>query len=164
MTDYPTIVRMARPSDEEAILQLAITNNRENGIAPLSLEKMRAMFRRAVEPTEQTPCVIGVIEDNGVLAATIGIVLTQWWYSDQWHLEEIWNYVHPEYRFAHRNGGVGYGMKLLEFAKWVSESMGYPLLIGVLSTTRTAAKVRLYQRQVPSVGALFLYQHEGAVQ
>lgn len=161
MTEYPNIVRPIQAKDEEALMELAIVNNRENGVAPLSETKMRNMIRKGIN---HDGCIIGVIDGAEGLAGSIGMLITQWWYSDSWHLEEIWNFVHPDYRKQKETNGVSCANKLLHFAKWSSEQMQMPLLIGVIATERMEAKVRLYQRQFPPVGALFYYEQNGAVQ
>jgi hypothetical protein len=76
------------------------------------------------------------------------------WYSDHEVLEEKAIFIHPDFRSA--KGGRA--RKLCEFSKHVSDSLGVPLIIGVLSNHRTEAKIRLYERQFgkPS-GAFFLY-------
>ena len=63
-------------------------------------------------------------------------------------------FIHPDYRSA--KGGRA--RRLCEFSKQAADSLGIPLIIGVLSNNRTEAKVRLYKRQFgePS-GAFFLY-------
>jgi hypothetical protein len=87
---------------------------------------------------------------EGAILLRIGTM----WYSDNQVLEEKAIFIHPEYRSA--KGGRA--RKLCEFSKQVSDSLGIPLIIGVLSDNRTEAKVRLYERQFgkPS-GAYFLY-------
>jgi putative aminopeptidase FrvX len=63
-------------------------------------------------------------------------------------------YVHPEYRAS--KGGRA--RKLVEFAKKCSEELNLPLMIGVLSNSRTDAKIKLYERQFGNpVGTFFLY-------
>jgi hypothetical protein len=76
------------------------------------------------------------------------------WYSDREVLEEKAIFIHPDYR----NAKGGRARRLCEFSKSVSDALGIPLIIGVLSNDRTEAKVRLYERQFgkPS-GAFFLY-------
>ena len=76
------------------------------------------------------------------------------WYSDNPVLEEKAIFIHPDFRSA--KGGRA--RQLCEFSKQVADSLGIPLIIGVLSNHRTEAKVRLYERQFgkPS-GAFFLY-------
>ena len=76
------------------------------------------------------------------------------WYSDTPVVEEKAIFIHPDYRSA--KGGRA--TRLCEFSKKVSDTLGIPLIIGVLSNNRTQAKVRMYERQFgkPS-GAFFLY-------
>ena len=76
------------------------------------------------------------------------------WYSHEPVLEEKVIYVAPEFRSA--KGGRA--RKLAEWAKSISENLGIPLAIGVLSNTRTEAKVRLYERVFGApAGVYFLY-------
>jgi len=47
---------------------------------------------------------------------------------------------------------------LCDFAKKVSDTIGLPLVIGVLSNQRTKGKIKLYERQFgEQSGAFFLY-------
>jgi hypothetical protein len=76
------------------------------------------------------------------------------WYSDDEVLEERAIFIHPDYRSA--KGGRA--RRLCEFTKLTADTLGVPLIIGVLSNHRTKGKIRLYERQFgePS-GAFFLY-------
>ena len=76
------------------------------------------------------------------------------WYSDDEILEERAVFIHPDFRAA--KGGRA--RKLCEFSKQVSDELGIPLTIGVMSSQRTAGKVRMYERIFgPPSGAYFLY-------
>jgi hypothetical protein len=80
--------------------------------------------------------------------------MTQMWYSNAWILEEKIIFVDPEFR----NAKGGRARRLCEFSKKVSDDLGIPLMIGVLSSHRTAAKIKLYERQFGEpAGAFFLY-------
>jgi hypothetical protein len=76
------------------------------------------------------------------------------WYSNQDVLEERVIFIPPEFR----NAKGGRATRLCEFSKKAAEDLGIPLLIGVMSSVRTEAKVKMYERQFgkPS-GAVFLY-------
>ena len=76
------------------------------------------------------------------------------WYSNQDVLEERVIFIPPEFR----NIKGGRATRLCEFSKKAAEDLGMPLLIGVMSSVRTEAKVKMYERQFgkPS-GAVFLY-------
>jgi hypothetical protein len=75
-------------------------------------------------------------------------------YSNSPCLEEKCLWVHPDYRAA--KGGRA--KKLLDFTKKAADSLSIPLMIGIMSTKRSAGKVALYTREFgePS-GAFFLY-------
>jgi len=87
---------------------------------------------------------------EGAIVLRIGSL----WYSPELILEEKAIYVAPEFRSA--KGGRA--RKLAEWAKGVSEKLGIPLAIGVLSNSRTEAKIRLYERVFGApAGVYFLY-------
>jgi hypothetical protein len=59
--------------------------------------------------------------------------------------------VHPKHRRSrHANA-------LLKYSKHLSDEVGIPLLIGIISNKRTEAKVRLYRKHLPETGSFFLY-------
>ena len=64
--------------------------------------------------------------------------------------------VHPDHRKSDK------AKQLMQFSKTASEGLSLDLTISVLSTDRTAAKVRLYQRQFENAGAFFLYRPASA--
>lgn len=152
---------MARPEDGEAIFALLKIMHPESGLAPMSEPKVRAVVARCAERRQGS--LAGVIEGPNGLEASIGLTLSQWWYSDDWHMEEGWNFVHPAHRrkTLKHNGGTtppsSHSRRLIEFAKWAADEVGVPLLTGVLTTKRLEPKLRLFQRQLPQVGALFLH-------
>ncbi len=141
-------VRLAVPSDEEAIFKLLCLAHKENGVFPMDERKVREFIRTA---TEKTGGVIGVIDGEHCLEACLLMTLEQWWYTTEWALAERTNFVHPNYR------KTSHAKNLIRFAKWVSDKMNLPLEMGVISNDRTESKVRLYRRQMPYVGAFFLY-------
>jgi hypothetical protein len=65
------------------------------------------------------------------------------WYSHALVIEEKAIFVHPD----HRDAKSGHARKLCQFSKKVSDELKMPLVIGVLSNERTAAKVRMYERE-----------------
>lgn len=140
-------VRIAGPQDEAALLSVLTLLHQENGLSPMSTEKVIRMIKHA---TGQQGGIIGVIDGEHGIEATIGMTISQWWYTDEYHLEEIWNFVHPDYR------RTTHAKRLLEFAKWTSERLNLRLLCGVLSVKRLEGKMRLLQRQLPQIGALFM--------
>ena len=70
-------------------------------------------------------------------------------------VEEKVVFVHPDFRAA--KGGRA--RKLCEFSKKVADTLDIPLLIGICSSSRTAGKVKLYERIFgPPAGAYWLYK------
>jgi GNAT superfamily N-acetyltransferase len=74
------------------------------------------------------------------------------WYSDDWQLLELSLFVHPDHR------KTTFAKQLMQFMKAASEGLKLDLTIGVFSNSRTEAKIRLYQRQFPQVGAYFCFR------
>lgn len=141
-------VRIASMDDRAGMLSLLDLMHAENGVASLCRPKMEAALDRGLRRERS---LIGVIGDNKIEAA-IGLVIHSWWYSEDAHFEDIFNFVHPEHRKS------SHARELLGFAKKAADDLGIQLLIGVLSTERTQAKVKLYERIFgPSAGAGFVY-------
>jgi hypothetical protein len=99
--------------------------------------------------------ICGIIgPKGGVVEGAVLIRITDLWYSDKPVAEEKGIFIHPDFRAA--KGGRA--RRLCEFSKHVADTLGIPLIIGVLSNSRTEAKVRLYKRQFGEpTGAFFLY-------
>lgn len=146
-------VRLATKADEGQLFLLLNLMHQEMGWFTLSPEKVMTGIRLA---TDRQGGIIYVVEHEGRIVASLGMVLATDWYSDDEYLHERWSFVHPEYRRS------DYARRLLEAAKWTHakfKEMGrnIPVLIGVNSLERTHAKIRLYARHVPCVGACFAY-------
>ena len=72
------------------------------------------------------------------------------------HLNEIWCFVHPDHRRS------THARRLIEFGKWCAdrlsgEGVRVPLLLGIVTRHRLLPKLRLFQRQAPQVGAIFMH-------
>lgn len=144
-------VRTAEPDDEDGIMELCHLVNSENGVFPMNDAKVRELVRSCLYLHGG---IAGVIGRKNKVEGMVLLRISQYWYSDATFLEEMCVYVHPEFRAA--KGGRA--RKLIEFAKQASEKLELPLMIGVLSNSRTDAKTRLYERQFGSpAGAFFLY-------
>lgn len=160
MIAQPKNVRLAEPKDENSIYKILSEGLfHENGTFSLSERKSRQFIHQA---TNCEGGIIGVIEEGGVIAATIGMNLGTFWYSDDWHIEEYWNYVSPQYRksIGAQFKRSDYAKDLINFGKWCAERMGLILNIGIISTTRTEAKCRLYGRALTPVGQFFMHNLE----
>lgn len=133
-------------------MDLCRTLHKENGIFQMSEDKTRHYLRRAFA---RDGAMIGVIGKSSMIEAAIFLMVAEFWYTTERHLEEIINYVRPEFRKSK------HAQSLIGWAKDLSDNCPLPLLIGILSTTRTAAKVRLYKRQLGDpVGAFFFYDNK----
>lgn len=143
-----TPIRTAQPDDAPAIMDLLRLMHAENGLAPLDEAKVGVMLAQGLA---RQLAMVGVIGDPGALEATVGLFVCELWYSSALHLEDRWNFVHPDHR-----AGTLHAPNLIAFAKSSAQRMGIPLLMGITSAHRTEGKVRLYERQMGSaIGALF---------
>jgi hypothetical protein len=159
----PSIVRVARPEDRVEVWRLFLQGHRENGQFSLAPEKVDWFLSRALCP-EMIPewdtgvrGVIGVIGDVGRLEALVFVTVSSYWYSNDRHLEEYIVYVDPECRRS------THARVLVDWMKHQSDRTHLPLVTGIISNERTEAKVALYSRMLPKVGAFFLYGNKGSV-
>jgi len=142
-------VRGARPEDYPAVMRLCESLYQENGLTRVAWKRVEEAVINGINGQRAALGVIGQCDDLGGM---ILLRFSECWYSDDLLLEELYNYVPPHHRNGHN------ARALIEFAKAASNRLEIPLLIGVLSTHRTRAKVRLYQRAFGEpAGAFFLY-------
>lgn len=147
-------VRVAVMADLPQLLQMGRALHEENGLLRLSEDKIKSIALKGINGEGS---VIGVIGPIGNVEAMIHLIIGEYWYTDDAHLEELYHYVRPEYRKSEN------AKFLIDYAKKCAEKMNLPLLIGVISNKRTTEKIRLYRRRLgePS-GAYFLYNaHTG---
>jgi hypothetical protein len=146
-------VRVGTPDDVHAVMDLALMAADENGFVKPKADRLLMEIWPALNLDRG---IMGVISgEDGKVEAAILLRITIMWYSDQEILEERAIFVHPDFRSA--KGGRA--ARLCEFAKSAADKLNLPLMIGVLSNSRTNAKVRLYERQFGSpAGAFFLYK------
>ncbi len=133
-------------------MEMFLQANLENGIDKLSQEKLLSIVWPSLH---QDAGVVGIVGPVGEKPE--GVVLLRiesLWYSDAPVIAEKLVFVHPDYRSARG----GRARKLCEFSKKVSDELGMPLIIGIVSNDRTKGKVRMYERLLgPAAGAYFLY-------
>lgn len=157
MIEQPKNVRIALPSDSDQIYKILVEGlYNENGAFSLSEQKVKNFIISAI--TGQGG-IIGLIKEDGEIAGIVGMTLGQFWYSDDWHIEEYFNFVRPEYR-KHSFGEFtrsNYAKDLITFSKYCAEKMGIILNMGIISTTRTESKCKLYQRSLTPVGMFFMH-------
>lgn len=147
MTEY-TSVRLADPADEASVLHLCHLLHEENGLFGMNDESVVAMIRKA---TARDGAILGVIGDTDDLRACILMYVETMWYSGQKMLQELFNFVHPDHR------RTNYAKSTIHFAKYCSDKLELPLMIGIISNTRTEAKARLYGQQLQQAGVFFIH-------
>lgn len=146
------VVRTGVEADFNGMMDISLAATRENAVVPPDINKLAETIWGAL--TRQTG-ICGVIGPvGGKLEGAVLLSMGEMWYSKELILEEKAIYVDPDFRAA--KGGRA--KKLAEFAKMTATELGIPLAIGVLSTSRTEAKIRLYERVFgPAAGVYFLY-------
>lgn len=154
----PSVVRIARPEDHREVWRLFLQGHKENGMFTLSTDKVQWFMTRALAPYlipqgDTGPRgVIGVIGPvGGSLEGVVFVLISEFWYSNEKHIEELLVYVDPECRKS------AHAKALVNWMKEQSDSTGLNLVTGIISNERTEAKCRLYQRMLPKVGEFFLY-------
>jgi hypothetical protein len=156
----PSIVRIAKPYDAPEVWRLFLQLHRENGIFSIAPQKVTTLMDRALHPEAIAPtdtglrAQIGVIGNPGRLEAVVFVLISSFWYSSDLHLEELLVYVDTEYRRSNHCKAC------VDWMKGLADALGIPLLTGIISKERTAAKIRLYDRMLPRIGAFYFYPQD----
>lgn len=146
-------VRKAFPADRAEILDMCRENWADNGQFSLSQAKVEAMVDKAFNRGGTIIGVVGSGQIEGMILLNIG----QFWYTEEYCLEEIQNFVRPAYRKS------THAKDMINFGKRCSDELGIPLVIGVVSNERTRAKMELYRRQLGEpCGGYFLHRPASA--
>lgn len=149
MNDNPTVIG-ATLSDLPEFMRLFKIMHHENGMFDLDEDCVLETFNRAVKNKEG---VIGLIKGPlGDLRAMLYLLITRYYYTQQFHLEELFNFVSPEFR------KTNYADTLLRYAIHCQKQLNIPLVIGVLTGSRMEAKVRLYRRRLGMPSGAFFVQ------
>lgn len=154
MTDTEPTIRLGVPADLDELMALAMMATEENAFVRPSPAKMATMIWGAL--TQQNGLVGVISDDPHVIQGAVLLTFGETWYSDVTILEERAIFIHPEYRAA--KGGLA--KRLAEFTKKTADTLNnMPLIIGVVSNERTAAKCRMYERMFPDekAGVFFLH-------
>lgn len=146
------VVRTGVEADFNGMMDISLAATRENAVVSPDIQKLAETIWGALTRKTGICGVIGPV--GGKLEGAVLLSMGEMWYSREMILEEKAIFVDPEYRSA--KGGRA--RKLAEFAKQASSTLQIPLAIGVLSTSRTEAKIRLYERVFGApAGVYFLY-------
>jgi hypothetical protein len=140
MTDASLHVRTGTADDVHEVMRLALACCEENGLRNPSPAKLLNDIYPALTLQGGIMGLIG--EPGGPVEAGILLRIEPLWYTDEPSLVERAIFVDSKFRAA--KGGRA--SRLCEFAKDVQAQLGIPLVIGILSSTRTEGKVRLYER------------------
>lgn len=142
-------ISIATPYDEtELVSLLRLKHMEDGGMASFDDARVRATLRRGID---RQMAIIGVIRGPVAIEASIGLYISGWWYSDQSHLSDLWNFVAPAYRRS------AHAKTLLEFAKWVAGMLDKPLLMHEVLNDKTINKIKLMERQLGKQdGVMFL--------
>lgn len=158
-----SIVRVAKPEDHQEVWRLLLQGHQENGCFTLAPDKVEYFIQRALHPDMIPPWdagprgAIGVIGPVGRLEGLVFVMIGEYWYSRDKHLEEYIVYVDPECRRS------WHARALIQWMKDQSLALNIPLVTGVISNERTKAKCDLYNRSLPKVGEFFMFNAKGAV-
>lgn len=160
-TERPESVKIATAGFEDAIYDLLTGPGGlydENALFPMSKPKVLetikygcARHNGKLGSPGGPQGMIGLIQHDGKVVGSIGMAFSQFWYTEAWHLSEYWNFVHADHRHTE------YASDLIDFGKWCAEQLSIPLHMGIISTHRVKAKVRLYQRKIRYMGGYFMH-------
>ncbi len=145
-------VRVGTPDDLDAMMAIAMMATEENAI--LSPDPTR-LLEDIYAALALHLGIVGIIgkpgeQIEGAVLLRVGTL----WYTATPALEEKAVFVHPDFRAAKGSRAKA----LINFSKKAADSLGLPLLMGVISSDRTEAKCRLYERQFGKpAGVYFLY-------
>ncbi len=156
-----SVVRPATVADKPEVWRLFRLCHGENGMLPMSERKVDYHIDRLLDPAnikadDYGPRgLIGVIGGQR-LEGAIMLSFGSTWYSDEINMDEYLNFVDPAHRASnHAKTLIAYAKHMVDQIRLAHKD--FKLMIGVLSTHRTAAKVRMYERQLTPAGAFFVY-------
>lgn len=159
-----SIVRPAQLNDEPELWRLFRLHHEENALFPLSERKVQYYLDRVLRPQTipLNDCgprgIIGVIGQRSLEGAVM-LVLGSPWYSDEITMDDCMNFVDPVHRQSHHARTlIKYAQNMVDQIRLIHHD--FKMIVGVVSTHRTAAKVRLYEQMLGTpLGAYFVYPH-----
>jgi GNAT superfamily N-acetyltransferase len=143
------VVRLAVKEDYSQIMSLFRMFYKENALCSWAEDKIQSIITSGIAGNH---AIIGVIGPIKSPVAMIYLCVGELWYSHDPILLEQGFFVHPDHRKS------SYAKSLLDFAKAAANQTGLPLLMGIVSNTKTEQKIRLCRRQLGDpAGAYFLW-------
>lgn len=151
----PAGVRIATQADEQKLHDLLLHLYKNNYLGfEMSDRKVWDVIRHCCRGGGG---IAGVIERDGEIVASVGIVFSSMWYSEAPYLSELWLFVRPDCRH-HK-----YAEKLVDFCHFYRDQtraaitgQALPLVTSVTSYNRLAGKMRWWRRWSRLVGAIFV--------
>ena len=148
-------MRLAAPADEGALYSLLMSLEVENNSFGFDYDEDRIREHIRMGTTRQGGAH-GVIDGEGCLAGSIGLIWDRWWFAKNYGLAQLWLFVRPEYR------KFGYADDLARWAKrfreQVEDGAGHKvgLVNCVISERRLDAKLRWWRRHSGKmIGGIF---------
>lgn len=141
-------VRVASFADRDKIIALCRLCHSEVGLFSLSDAKMIGVVDYLLAGGDG---VIGVIGDKEI-EGSVCLRLASPAYSDDVYLEEVWNFVHPNFR------APGRAKYLIRYAKGCAERLSLPFFAMLTLSDKTEAKFRLYERELERSGGCFMHR------
>lgn len=140
MTEAALKVRTGTPEDIHPMMALAMSAAEDNGLTDADPEKIAREIWSALSLDHG---IVGIIGDPGKdIEAAALVRVEEMWYSRKKTIIERAIFVDPKYRAA--KGGRA--AVLCQFIKHMQETLDIPAVVGILSTNRTEAKRKLYER------------------
>ncbi len=145
MTPDPSVVRLAQPEDENALIGLCRMHHAETALPdfPFAEDCVRALLQQATvrqrNDSDAGQSFCGVIGTPDDLQASIYLTHSRLWYSSKPVLKEVFAIVAP----AHRKST--HARSLAAFSKIVAACLDKTLIAEVIAQ-RIEAKERFYAR------------------
>ena len=157
MTDT-SLVRPVKPEDRDGLLDLLRMRHAEFGLGAWDRDRAGATLQLAIDGTGTI--FAGVVAGPAHPEATIGLALARWWDEADFHLEALWDYVHPDHRTT-LQGATEHTNRLHRFAMLCADRLGMPVYLGGPIRGDSQGKVKAYCRHFRPAGAFFTYGGEG---
>src|SRR3989304_10419032 len=143
-------VRLAEPADYPQIISMGEEVNVENGHSTIDYPTAEAAIMQAINRHQS---MIGLVGPVGGIQGIVMLRFANFWCSKDVFLDELFLYVHPEYR------KTAVAKTLINFAKETADKLKLPLMIGVMSSERTQTKLRLYRKHLGDPVGGYFYVH-----
>lgn len=144
MTADVSVVRLAEPEDEDALVALCLEDHAHTSLRdgtgapfPFAEERVRVLLRKAAARERDHFC--GVIGTIGDLQASVFLMRDCVWFSERPILREVFSIVAPAYRRSN------HARALTQFSKLIAVCLEQTLIAEV-TAQRIEAKERFYAR------------------